>query len=245
MLLAAKPGEKIIDFGCGSGELLQEIQRIVLADGDKTGLAVGFDASESMIEKAKENGLENTFVSDAQAVSLPPNLAAVKFDAVFSNATLHWCKRDPKGVLESAKKVLKKDGRFVAEMGGFMNCIGVRSAIHHVLSKRGYDPKVLDPWYFPSVAEYTKLLQEASFRPIHVSLNPRLTPLPTGGLHAWLQTFVRNSFLKDLSDEEAEEVIRDVVNICEVDCRDKGLSDEGQEGWAMMYMRLRVVAVLE
>src|ERR1700735_4632596 len=117
---------------------------------------------ESQIEKAKENGLENTFVSDAQAVSLPPNLAAVKFDAVFSNATLHWCKRDPKGVLESAKKVLKKDGRFVAEMGGFMNCIGlscinpcisfrlvyfsdtgVRSAIHHVLSKRGYDPKVL------------------------------------------------------------------------------------------------------
>jgi len=244
-LLAARPGEKIIDFGCGSGELLQEIQRIVFADGNRTGLAVGFDTSESMIEKTKANGLENTFVSDAQAVSLPPNLATIKFDAVFSNAALHWCKRDPKGVLESAKRVLKKDGRFVAEMGGFMNCIGVRSAIHRVLSKRGYDPQVLDPWYFPSVAEYTKLLQESSFRPIHVSLNPRFTPLPAGGLRAWLQTFVRNSFLKDFSDEEAEVVIEEVVGICVVDCRDKGLDGAEQGGWAMMYMRLRVFAILD
>jgi len=188
-------------------------------------------------------------------VSLPPDLAVVKFDAVFSNATLHWCKRDPKGVLESAKRIMKKGGRFVVEMGGFMNCIGslciqisqavttcqlnyfpetgVRSAIHRVLNKRGYDPKALDPWYFPSVAEYTKLLQESSFRPIHVSLNPRITLLPAGGLYAWFQTFVRHSFLKDLSDDEVETVIREVISDCEVDCRDKGLDDAGQEGWTI------------
>lgn len=63
-------------------------------------------------------------MSDAQDISVPPNLSDIKFDAVFSNATLHWCKRDPKGVLDSAKSVLKKGGRLVIEMGGYMNCIG-------------------------------------------------------------------------------------------------------------------------
>jgi SAM-dependent methyltransferase len=59
-----------------------------------------------------------------QDITLPPALSTTKFDAVFSNATLHWCKRNPKGVLDSAKKVLKQGGRFVMEMGGFMNCVG-------------------------------------------------------------------------------------------------------------------------
>lgn len=78
------------------------------------------------IEKALENGVKHAFVADAQALVLPERNAAVqdKFDAVFSNAALHWCKRDPLGVLLSAKKVLKPNGRIVAEMGGFMNVIG-------------------------------------------------------------------------------------------------------------------------
>ena len=79
-----------------------------------------------------------------------------KFDAVFTNAALHWCKRDPSGVLEGAKRVLKPGGRIVGEMGGFMNCIGVRSAVHRVLRDRGYDPEDLDPWYFPSMEDYVK-----------------------------------------------------------------------------------------
>ena len=97
-----------------------------------------------------------------------------KFDVVFTNAALHWCKRDPAGVLESAKRVLKPGGRIVGEMGGFLNCIGevpalrwervlmkrrqgVRSAIHRVLRERGYDPESLDPWYFPSMEDYVKV----------------------------------------------------------------------------------------
>ena len=79
------------------------------------------------------------------------------FDAVFSNATLHWCKRDPAGVLQSAKSVLKPGGRFAAELGGFMNVVGVRSALHQVLRRRGYDPIELDPWYFPTADEYKKV----------------------------------------------------------------------------------------
>lgn len=95
------------------------------------------------------------------------------------------------------------------------------------------------------MAEYTKLLQESSFRPIHISLNPRITHLPAGGLHAWLYLFVRNSFLKEFSDEDAEEVIQEVVSICEVDCRDNGLGGPSEDEWAVMYTRLRVSAVWE
>lgn len=47
-----------------------------------------------------------------------------KFDKVFSNAALHWCKRDPVGVIRSAKKILKPEGIFAAEFGGWGNCVG-------------------------------------------------------------------------------------------------------------------------
>lgn len=114
------------------------------------------------------------------------------------------------------------------------------------MRKRGYDPCALDPWYFPSIDEYTKLLQASSFRPIHVSLNPRVTPLSVGGLRGWLHLFVRDSFLKEFSDEEAGEVLDEVVDICEVDCRDKGVAGVDSDGsWAIAYMRLRVLAILE
>lgn len=104
---------------------------------------------------------------------------------------------------------------------------------------------MLDPWYFPSVEEYIKLLQASSFRPIHVSLNPRITPLSAGGLRGWLNLFVRNSFLKEFNDVEADEVIGEVVDICEVDCRDKGVPGDAEGSWVIMYMRLRVFAILD
>jgi len=143
-LLSAQSGERILDIGCGSGELTLLLQDVV---GQKDGgLVVGVDFSESMvsayhfvshdisaelttpqIEKAKANGVKHAFVADAQLLELPEDDPEVleRFDAVFSNATLHWCKRDPLGVLASVRKVLKPGGRFVVEMGGFMNCIGM------------------------------------------------------------------------------------------------------------------------
>lgn len=115
-------------------------------------------------------------MSDVQDLQFPPGLHSDfhnGYDAVFTNAALHWCKRNPRGVLESVKRILKPGGRFVGEMGGFMNCVGefyvgithdiiilimfskgVRSAIHATLKRRGYDPVPLDPWYFPSAEEY-------------------------------------------------------------------------------------------
>jgi len=102
------------------------------------------------------------FQSDAQDLQLPSShLSSLEnsFDAVFSNATLHWCKRSPIDVLKGVKKVLKKNGqgRFVAEMGGFLNCVGVRSAVYQVMRERGHTPEEKDPWWFPTDEEYRRV----------------------------------------------------------------------------------------
>ncbi|KAI0078236.1 S-adenosyl-L-methionine-dependent methyltransferase [Panus rudis PR-1116 ss-1] len=237
-LLDPKPGEKIVDFGCGSGELTAKIGEVVTS-GDE-GVIVGVDSSENMLAKARLNGLKNLVRADLQAPLpeselLPPHA----FDAVFSNAAFHWCKRDPRGVLANAKALLKKDGgRFVAEMGGYLNVVGVRSALHEVLRKRGFDPVKLDPWYFPSDEEYRELLESSGFEVQQISLHPRMTTLP-GRLYDWLVTFCRNSCLEAMSDEEAQAIMEEVEKICEVDCKDfKGR-------WTIMYVRLRFVAVVK
>ncbi|KAJ7081375.1 S-adenosyl-L-methionine-dependent methyltransferase [Mycena belliarum] len=239
-MLAAKPGEKIIDLGCGSGEVTLAIEKNVKQSAG--GLVVGVDYSESMIAKAKQAGLDYVFVADVQDLDIP--MAAFssgdpdfKFDAAFSNAALHWCKRDPAGVLESVKKILKPGGRLVVEMGGAMNCIGIRGALHRAVKSRGQDPLPLDPWFFPSVEDYTKLLVAASFKPLQMSLTPRATPLEDG-VKGWLELFARKAFLKDFSDNEATEIIDEVVDACRIDCQDSS----GK--WQMMYSRLRFEAVL-
>lgn len=122
--------------------------------------------------------MKHTFVADAQELELPREVSwgHEKFDAVFSNAALHWCKRDPLGVLLSIKKYVKPGGRLVVEMGGFMNCIGlppifnmvmclntfvqlqgIRAALHQVIRSKGRNPQNVDPWYFPSPSEYEKV----------------------------------------------------------------------------------------
>ncbi|CCM06916.1 uncharacterized protein FIBRA_09228 [Fibroporia radiculosa] len=235
-LLAAQPGEQILDLGCGSGEVTREIAALV---GD-TGRVVGTDNSQSMIEQCRANGLAHVFVSDAQDLRFPPGWTAGLcggYDAVFSNAALHWCKRAPAGVLAGARRVLKPGGRLVVEMGGFMNVVGVRAALHRVLSARGYSPAERDPWYFPSTEDYAALLEAAGFEVQHISLNPRVTPLP-GPLTDWLRLFARPYFMEGLSDEEAEAVMAEVQEMCRVDCCDS------QGKWCIMYTRLRVAAVL-
>ena len=152
-LLNAQPGEKIYDFGCGSGDLSIQIAKRV----GETGSVVGVDFSDSMVRnkftvgkatfsdswisfgrpqvtKARNNGLKYAFQSDAQDVQFPedfPEELKTGFDGVFSNAALHWCKRNPKGVFESAKRVLKQGGRFVVDTGGFMACTGMLSKQFH------------------------------------------------------------------------------------------------------------------
>lgn len=236
-MLAPKPGEKVYDFGCGGGHLSVQIAKIVGSEG----VVVGVDSSESMINQTRNNGLTHAFVSDIQAIQFPADLPSdlrTGFDAVFSNAALHWCKRNPKGVIESVKSVLRPGGRFVAEMGGFLNCVGVRMAIHVALNRRGYDAYERDPWYFPSVEAYRDLLESGGLKVDEIALHPRPTPLPKG-LYEWMHLFARESALAGLPDDEAEDIIQEVVKICEVDCKDES------GNWTLMYFRLRFAATLQ
>lgn len=109
--------------------------------------------------------------------------------------------------------------------------------IYVVLRSRGIDPIPLNPWYFPSISTYSKLLTSHGFTIKRIELEPRLTPLP-GPLADWLHLFARNTVLKDMNDEEAQCVIEEIEEKLRVDHQD----EEGK--WAIMYCRLRFEAVL-
>ncbi|KAI6114272.1 S-adenosyl-L-methionine-dependent methyltransferase [Pisolithus sp. B1] len=229
-------GDRVIDVGCGSGELTVKIQDAV---GPK-GFVVGVDCNQDMLAKASENGVRNLVLCDIQDFHTPTDLIEGKsFDAAFSNAALHWCKQNPCGVLDGIKRVLKDGGRFICEMGGHLNCTGVRLSLYHALRKHGLEPEKMDPWYFPSVEEYRKLLEDAGFRVDSIALVPRVTSLEGDGLRDWLQLFARGTWLKALSDEDAAEIMDEVTQMCAVDLKD------AEGNWSMMYVRLRFSATLQ
>ncbi|CAE6473579.1 unnamed protein product [Rhizoctonia solani] len=151
-LLSLQSGERVVDMGCGTGELTRRLQELT----GEEGLVLGVDASESMLEKAKINGIKNLFCCDLQRLVIPDGFKewTGTFDAVFTNSTLHWCKQDPHGPVKAARSLLKPGGRFVGEFCGHMSGLGIRGAFSQVLKRRGIEPA--DPWYFPLPADYAK-----------------------------------------------------------------------------------------
>lgn len=236
-LLDLQQGEQILDLGCGSGELTARLTDTV----GETGSVWGTDANEKMLSKARTAHSklhDKVFLADAQSLEVPEGRGLENsFDKVFTNATLHWCKRDPAGVIEGVKLFLKPGGAFVGEFGGFQNVCAVRSHLHQVLREHNIDPVPLDPWYFPTAEAYSSLLTAHGFTVSSCILVPRPTTLPTD-LIGWLRTFARNSFLSTLSDEEAERIMQETSKRCEIDCRD----EQGRD--SVMYVRLRFAAHL-
>jgi len=173
-LLAAEPGEKILDLGCGDGALTVKIA--------ETGAEViGVDGAADMIRAAKDLGLD-AHVMDGEALEFGPD-----FDAVFTNAALHWMLR-PTLVAEGVFNALKPGGRYVGEFGGFGNIAAIQAGARAIMRLNGYTPPDTLPQYFPTVDDYTALLSQAGFEDIDAQLVPRPTPLPTG-LKGWLETF--------------------------------------------------------
>ncbi|GAA5989873.1 hypothetical protein JCM5350_006596 [Sporobolomyces pararoseus] len=243
-LLAPKSGETILDLGCGHGSLtLESLLPAVLPNGS----IIGLDSSSDLLSTAKSSSA--TLSDDKQAqitwiemdghdlIKATEEIGNESVDAVFSNAALHWMKKDPKRVIEGVHRVLKSGGRFAGEMGGFLNMIGVRQALHAVLKQKGYDPASVDPWFFPSPGHYRQLLKEVGFQVESCDLVPRPTPLPTG-LKGWLETFAFDFLSVCKSSEEREEVIEEVCNLCEMDMKDPVNGE-----WMVMYVRLRFKAV--
>ncbi len=221
-LLQPRPGERILDLGCGDGVLTQRLA--------ETGAeVVGVDSSENMVAAARQRGLD-TRVMDATKLTFDQ-----EFDAVFSNAALHWIKDDPDAAIVSAYRALRHPGRFGGEMGGHGCVAAVNVALIVGLDKRGIkNAAAFCPWYFPTVDDYTARLERAGFVAESVQLIPRPTPLPTG-MRAWLETFA-NPFCAALPEgqradylDEATETLRPVL------CDEKGR-------WTADYMRLRFLA---
>ncbi|MCB4762024.1 MAG: class I SAM-dependent methyltransferase [Sulfurovum sp.] len=219
-LLDPKVGETILDAGCGEGTLAVEIER-------RGAKVIGVDMSAEMIEACQAKGVE-AYVGSVTALSYEN-----EFDAVFSNATLHWVK-DAKSAVENIAKSLKNGGRFIAEFGGVGNMHHVVSAMQTVFDAHPQWGVFENPWYFPSVEEYTALLESEGFEVSYAELIPR--PTPMNDIVNWLDIFA-NGITEHLSRKEFE--------IFKMECRDILKSEiySEEEGWVLDYVRLRVRGV--
>ncbi|QDT48062.1 Cypemycin methyltransferase [Symmachiella dynata] len=222
-LLAPQPGERILDLGCGDGVLTQKLAEMGCD-------VVGVDASPDQIEAARERDL------DAHVVDCHNLEFDKEFDAVFSNAALHWMKR-PAEVIAGVRRALKPQGRFVGEFGGAGNIHQVQVALSAALTRREIDMETLWPWYFPTPEEYQAELQAAGFGVQSIELIPRPTPLP-GALTDWLETFAE-SFLPPIPTEEHANFFQEIQ-----DAAQASLCDE-QGQWTVDYVRLRFAAIQE
>ena len=221
-LLDPQPGERILDLGCGDGVLTETIGAIGAT-------VVAVDAAPDMVAAAKARGL------DARVIPGQSLAFEGEFDAVFSNAALHWM-RPQEAVLDGVRRALKPGGRFVAEMGGHNNTAAILTAMRAVLARRGIEALSLSPWYFPSAAAYQKKLEVAGFTVEEIAIVPRPTPL-AAGLGAWLDAFAED-FLNPLPSDDRAIARQEICDLLQPILRDEtGL-------WIADYVRLRFRARL-
>ncbi len=226
-LLAPQTGERVLDVGCGTGQLTAEIAR-------RGARVLGIDSSPDMVQQARGNYPDLQFeVADASQFRAPE-----PFDAVFSNAALHWMTK-PEAVAAAIAAALKPGGRFVAELGGKGNVGRLSRAAVAVIEELTHAPVRghFGLWYFPSVAEYATVLESHGLEVRYALLFDRPTPLEGGenGLRDWLQMFLGPvtgslpagagaKFVERLEERLRPQLFRDGA-------------------WVVDYRRLRVVAV--
>jgi trans-aconitate 2-methyltransferase len=222
-LLAPQPGEFLLDLGCGTGDLTADIAR-------RGTRVIGLDSSEEMLREARTKYPELTFVhGDARQFHFDD-----PFDAIFSNAALHWI-HEAEDAAACIHRALRMGGRFVAEFGGRGNVRRVEEAI--VVEAAGRGVSIPQPlWYFPSIAEYSSLLERQGFEVVFATLFDRPTDLQGElGLRAWIAMFCSH-----VLDRFASEHRNDVVRQMESRLRPH-LCRDGT--WFIDYRRLRIVAM--
>ena len=219
-LLDPKPGERILDLGCGDGVLTKKI-------ADLGCEVVGVDSSADLVAAAKQLGLD-VIERNAADLHFGPS-----FDAAFSNAALHWM-TDPEAVIGGVYRALKPSGRFVGEFGGRGNVACIVEALSQTLLEYDVDPEPLYPWYFPSADEYGRLLKEGGFLIRDLILFPRPTPL-SDDIVGWLNTFALN-FLASISANDRPAFLGRVKERLS-----RSIQDASGK-WTADYVRLRFYA---
>ncbi|AFY36901.1 Methyltransferase type 11 [[Leptolyngbya] sp. PCC 7376] len=219
-LLSPQASEHILDLGCGDGTLALHIQQAGSS-------VVAVDFSESMVAAAQQKGL-NAQVMNGEVLTFES-----EFDAVFTNAALHWM-LDYKAVIAGVHQVLKPTGRFVGEFGGAGNIQCLLEAIAAVFNENPEFGEFQSPWYFPSPEDYTKALAEGGFQVDYMELIPRATPLKAG-VQPWLKIFA-DQVIADLTPNQQQTFLDAVTE----KVRPHLYTDNA--GWVADYVRLRFVA---
>ena len=219
-LLEPQPGERILDLGCGDGVLTKQLEEMGCE-------LVGVDSSPELAQAAIESGLD-VIVMDAAQMQFRE-----EFDAVFSNAVLHWIK-DADRLIQRVWEALRPGGRFVAECGGHRCVESIHNALVVELDKRGYDGRAASPWYFPTAQEYEARLTRAGFDVPYIEVIPRPSRLP-GDMSDFLETFA-GSFTSVLPPAARRAYVEDVCD------RLKGLLRTEDGTWTADYTRLRFKA---
>jgi trans-aconitate methyltransferase len=223
-LLGPRPGEVVLDLGCGTGELAAEIQ----ARGARV---LALDSDPAMVAAARRRlGHDRVLLADGHAFTLPEPV-----DAVFSNAALHWMPR-PAEVIGRVRAVLRAGGRFVAELGGAGNIGTILEALGTAMTEAGL-PAPACPWYFPTPGQYATLLEAGGFRVAHMEHFPRPTPLAggDGALADWLAMF-GGQLTAAVPPARLPEVVDRAGELAA-----PGLRHDGR--WVADYWRLRFAAV--
>jgi trans-aconitate methyltransferase len=221
-MLDPKPGERILDLGCGTGHLTDRIA----ASGAEV---VGLDSSLSMIAQARQNFPKLRFqLADARSLRFDE-----PFDAVFSNAALHWV-RDAGSVIDSMAHALKAEGRLVLELGAKGNVGRIRSGIESVVSEAGFAAR--HSWYFPSLGEYAALLEEYGFEVDLGQTFLRWNRLehPDRGLREWIEMFA-GAYFEDVPADRRDPLVRQIEERLRPDLWRDG-------AWWADYRRLRIKA---
>jgi len=220
--LAAQPGERILDLGCGDGKLTERIA----ASG---AIVTAIDASAEMVSAARARGIAAEL---GAAESLPYSDGV--FDAVFSNAVLHWV-RGQDEMMRQVRRVLRPGGRFAAEMGGHGNIAAIRVAFAAVLSRHGFAELGDRGNYYPTPEAYSRRLASHGFAIEKIAHFPRPTPLGDRGMHGWLRTFCRGA-LEALPETLRETVVEETAALLAPALRDEDAL------WTADYVRLRFIA---